>query len=71
MMAHFVYKELTLIGSWAGTVPEHFELVDLIRAGLPVDRILTHRFGMDDAPLALDTFFGGQAVKVAIHPWNE
>lgn len=69
MIQHLLLKELTLIGSWASAVPEHFEIVDLIRRGMPVDRIITHRYAMDDAPTALAKFFDGEAVKVAINPW--
>ena len=70
MTQHFLLKELTLIGSWASTKPEHFEIVDLIQRGMPIERIITHRFGMDDAPAAIETFFDGRAVKAAIHPWD-
>jgi hypothetical protein len=26
---------------------------------------------MDDAPEALNTFFDGKGVKIAIHPWED
>ena len=71
MVQHFVLKELTLIGSWASTMPEHFEMLELIQKDLPVDRIITHRYGINEAPTALDTFFSGQAVKVSINPWSD
>ena len=71
MMEHLVKKELNLIGSWASTVPEHFEIIELIRQGLSVDGLISHRFGMDDAPAAITTFFEGQAVKTIIQPWGE
>ena len=70
MSQHFVLKELMLIGSWACSVPEHYEIVQAIQRGMPIDRIITHHFGMDDAPRALDTFFSGEGVKIAIHPWD-
>ena len=71
MTQHFVLKELTLIGSWACSVPEHFEIVDFLQQGMPIDRTITHRFGIDDAPKALDTFFDGKGVKIAIRPWDD
>ena len=71
MFEHFVKKELTLVGSWASTFPEHFEIIELVRKGMPVDRLITHSFGMDDAPAAITTFFEGQAVKTIIQPWGE
>ena len=71
MARHFVLKELTLFGSWACTVPEHFEIAELIQRGMPIDRIITHRFCMDDAPAAIKAFFDGETVKAAIHPWDD
>lgn len=71
MGQHFVLKELTLIGSWASSIPDQYEIIDQIQQGMPTHRIITHRFGMDDAPKALDTFFNGQGVKIAIHPWGD
>ena len=47
------------------------EIIELIRQGLSVDGLITHRFGMDDAPAAITTFFEGQAVKTIIQPWGE
>lgn len=70
MMQHFILKELTLIGSWASTPPEHFKIVNLIQRGMPADKLITHRYGIDDAPTALRKFFDGEAVKVAINPWK-
>lgn len=71
MMSHLVYKELTIIGSWAGTTPEHYEVINLIQAGMPVENLLTDHFGMNEAPKALEKFFGGEALKVVIHPWEQ
>jgi threonine dehydrogenase-like Zn-dependent dehydrogenase len=70
MTQHLLLKELTLIGSWASSMPEHFEIVDLIQRGMPIDKIITHQYGIDDSPTALNKFFDGEAVKVAIHPWD-
>jgi len=71
MSLHFVLKELTLIGSWACSAHEHHEIVNCILQGMPIHRIITHRFGMDDAPEALNTFFDGRGVKIAIRPWEK
>jgi threonine dehydrogenase-like Zn-dependent dehydrogenase len=70
MARHFLFKELTLIGSWACTVPEHYEIIDLITSGMPIERIITHRYEMDKAQEAFSSFFSGQAVKAVIQPWG-
>lgn len=71
MSKHFVRKELMLIGSWASTPPEHFDILGLIERGLPVDGIITHRYGIDDGVAAFQKFGDGGAMKIAIHPWGD
>lgn len=63
-------KELTVIGSWASTPQQHFEIIDLIENGLPAHMLITHRYGIEDSPQAFAKFFAGEAVKVAIAPWD-
>ncbi len=70
VLQQFILKELTVIGSWASTPPQHFEIINLIQQGMPVDQLITHRFGMSEAPIAFEKFFAGDAVKVAINPWD-
>jgi threonine dehydrogenase-like Zn-dependent dehydrogenase len=65
----FILKELTVIGSWASTPQEQSDIIEMVRRGLPVDRLITHRYGIDAAPEAFQRFFGGEAVKVALDPW--
>ncbi len=69
MSKHFVWKELMIIGSWASTPPEHFDILGLIKRGLPVDGIITHEYGIDDGVAAFEKFGAGGAMKIAIHPW--
>jgi len=71
VLRHFILKELTVIGSWASTPQEHAEIVAMLRRGMLAEKIITHCFGIDDAPAAFHTFFGGNAVKVVINPWTE
>ena len=68
---HLLPKELTLIGSWNVTPDQYLELVELVRGGLPVERLITHRYAIDDAAAAFDTAFSAQGVKVVIDPWAE
>jgi threonine dehydrogenase-like Zn-dependent dehydrogenase len=71
MFKHFIRKELMLIGSWASTPIDHFDILGLIKRGMPVDGIITHRYGMDDAVKAFEKFGAGGAMKIAIHPWDD
>jgi propanol-preferring alcohol dehydrogenase len=67
---HCIIKELTIIGSWASTPQEHMEIVALLGRGMPIEKIITHQFGIDAAQTAFDTFFAGKAVKVVINLWE-
>ena len=70
-LEHMISKELELIGSWYSRPSELAELEALYRRGLPADDLITHRFGIEEAPAAFDTLFGsGSAAKVIIDPWR-
>lgn len=71
MSRHFIAKELILIGSWASSPLDHFDILGLIKRGLPVDGLITHRFKMDEGVKAFEKFAAGGAMKIAIHPWDE
>jgi threonine dehydrogenase-like Zn-dependent dehydrogenase len=63
-------KEVELIGSWYSDPSEVLAVAQLACRGLQPSRIITHRFGIDDAPAAFATSFGGSAATVVIHPWQ-
>ena len=67
---HFTKKELELIGTWYSRPGDHRELEALVRRGLPASELITHSFGIEEAPEAFDTFFGGAAMKVMLDPWQ-
>lgn len=71
VLDQLLIKEMTLISSWCVTPDQVMELFGLVREGLPVDRLITHRFGIDDAATAYETTFGGPGTKVMIDPWAE
>ena len=71
VLDQLLLKEMTLISSWCVTPDQLLELFDLVREGLPIDRLITHRFGIDDAATAYETTFGGPGTKVMIDPWAE
>ena len=68
---HLLPKELTLIGSWCVGPDEYLQLVQLVQKGLPLERLITHRFSIDDAAEAFDTTFTQQGTKIIIDPWLE
>ena len=67
---HLLPKELTLIGSWSVAPHEMLELFELVQQGLPVEKLITHRFAIDDSQEAYETAFNQRGCKVIIDPWR-
>jgi L-iditol 2-dehydrogenase len=65
-----ILKELQLIGSWYSMPADHAVMIDLVRRGLRVDRMITHRFDIEEAQRAFETFCSTSGTKVIINPWN-
>jgi 2-desacetyl-2-hydroxyethyl bacteriochlorophyllide A dehydrogenase len=64
-----ILRDLTVIGSWYSDPADVTALIRLCGRGLEPGRLITHRFGIEDAPLAFTTFFaGGDAAKVMLEP---
>src|SRR6185437_6347248 len=62
-----IHKQLTLYGSWVCGVPQMLDLVEhLVRWNLHPDRLVTHRFPLDQAREAYELFDAGRTGKVAI-----
>jgi L-iditol 2-dehydrogenase len=63
-------KEVTLATTYAAAPADHVAALELIRAGtIPVDEMITHRFGLADAQKGFDLVAGGgDSVKVIIFP---
>jgi alcohol dehydrogenase len=65
-----VAEERTLRGSYLGSSVPRTDIpryVELYREGsLPVDRLLTHRIGLDEVNEGFDRLAGGEAVRQAI-----
>ena len=52
-----IRKQLTLIGSWYFNISEYEEITDVIlRHNIPLDRLATHTFPLDDAETAFRMF---------------
>ena len=49
---------------------ERVEIIEAIRRGLPAERLIAHRYGIEDAQSAFRAFFSGEGLKAAIHPWE-
>jgi len=65
---HFCRKEITLSGSTCFPLGEYAEIVRLFDAGLRAAEMITHRFTIDQAAEAYQTFAGGQTGKVIFVP---
>jgi L-iditol 2-dehydrogenase len=66
------YRELSVVGSSNSTVPDYHKAIDLIDSGkIPCHKLITHRFGLEDYALAVDTIAQPHALKVAILPYGE
>jgi threonine dehydrogenase-like Zn-dependent dehydrogenase len=62
-----IHKQVSLFGSWVCSVPQMIDLVEhLVRWDLHPDRLVTHRFALDQAREAYALFDEGKTGKVAI-----
>lgn len=62
-----IHKQLTLHGSWVTSVPHMEELADnLARWRIAPERIVTHRFTLDEAGEAYRVMDGGRCGKVVV-----
>jgi threonine dehydrogenase-like Zn-dependent dehydrogenase len=65
---HFLRKELTAVGGTCGNLYEYPALWRCIRAGLQPERIITHRFPLEEAAEAFRGFDAGETGKVVFVP---
>jgi len=62
-----IHRQLTVQGSWVTSVGRMEELTGLlVHWDLRPERIVTHRFGLDEAAEAYRVADGGSAGKVAL-----
>ena len=59
-----IRRELTLFGTRNFNTAEFGEMVELVRRGLPVERIVTHRFALSEAERAFELFRSGECGKI-------
>jgi threonine dehydrogenase-like Zn-dependent dehydrogenase len=63
---HFLRKELTAVGGTCGNLAEYPALWRCIRAGLQPERLITHRFLLEQADEAFRRFDAGETGKVVL-----
>ncbi|HVF85324.1 MAG TPA: zinc-binding dehydrogenase [Abditibacteriaceae bacterium] len=62
-----IHKQLTLHGSWVCSIGQMEELVEhLVRWNLHPECLVTHRFSLENAALAYETFDSGKSGKVCL-----
>lgn len=67
-----LHKQVTLYGSWVTSLRHMQELTEfLVRTGLQPERLVTHRFGLEDAGAAYAAADGQQTGKVCLLPHGE
>ncbi|MZK52084.1 zinc-dependent alcohol dehydrogenase [Clostridium beijerinckii] len=66
----FCNKEITLVGSWAYSVEDYPKTIALMDAmknlNLPYNKLITHRYSLDEITEALEMNLSMQGIKVAI-----
>ena len=65
-------KEITTVGSWVYTLRDYATTFDFLKRakgiGLPIEKLITHRFHLADAEEALKTNLRQDGLKIAIIP---
>ena len=65
-------KEITTVGSWVYTLRDYATTFDFLKRakaiGLPLDKLITHKFHLADANEALQTNLRQDGLKIAIIP---
>ena len=65
-------KEITIVGSWVYTLRDYATTFDFLKRakaiGLPLDKLITHKFHLADANEALQTNLRQDGLKIAIIP---
>lgn len=63
-------KELTIVGSWVYTLRDYATTFDFLKRakgiGLPLEKLITHRYALEDINEALQTNLAMKGLKIAI-----
>lgn len=63
----FIRRDISAVGSWYYHFSEYPQMLALYRAGLPIDRLITHRFPLADIAEGYRLMAVGETGKVMIH----
>ena len=67
-----IRKGLRLVGSWHFNMADSPRMLTMIgEVGDQLDRLITHRFAIDDIQTAWETQLSGQCGKVLLQPWED
>ena len=67
-----IRKGLRLMGSWHFNMADSPRMLTMIgEVGAKLDRLITHRFAIDDIQTAWETQLSGQCGKVLLQPWED
>ncbi len=61
-----ICREVTVLGTRSFNTAEYDEMIALVRRGLPVEQVVTHRFSLTEAAAAFDLFRSGQCGKILL-----
>jgi threonine dehydrogenase-like Zn-dependent dehydrogenase len=63
----FIRRDITAVGSWYTHFNQFAPMLDLYRSGLEIDRLVTHRFPLEQAGEAFRDMASGKTGKVIIN----
>jgi propanol-preferring alcohol dehydrogenase len=63
---HLICRELTIFGTRNYNTAEFDGMVALVRRGLPVEQVVTHRFPLAEAKAAFELFCSGECGKILL-----
>ena len=69
---NFVFKGISVHGAWMYKNTEAPQLMQVIRDSSPqLDKQITHRLPLSQAPVAFDLQSRGECGKIILHPWDD
>ncbi len=63
-----IRRDITLFGSWFYHICEYPEMLDLVRRGLAVEKLISARYPLEEAQAAYAAFARGETAKVILEP---
>ena len=61
-----ICREVTMFGARSFNTAEYDEMIALVRRGLPVEQVVTHRYPLAEAAEAFERFQSGQCGKILL-----